>query len=248
MINGEAPLTNYPLPANALHIWHIAADTTLQCEAADFSVLDRAEQARAERIKGDQAKQQFIRIHAAVRRILSSYLDILPEQLRLSTTELNKPILEPGRYAKDIRFNLSHSGAEAVLAVALGRDIGVDLERVKIERKILPLSQRYFCEQTIRGITEQKATQQKPAFLRAWTQYEAYKKAQGEGLRGGDSKLTFSLEQFPANQFRPLFAGATKSRWQVASIAAKKGYIGTVVTEASSSPLVITDSQYRQET
>jgi 4'-phosphopantetheinyl transferase len=58
--------------------------------------------------------------------------------------------------AADLRFNLSHSGAIALYAVTTGREVGVDIERVR---------ERYTAE-----------------FLRAWVVREAEVKCRGSGL------------------------------------------------------------------
>jgi len=227
------PSTTRSLQNNSLHIWQISLASSSIYEKEGFELLGKEERKRAEAIHDNIAKQRFVTTHIAVRSILAGYLGIPVAQLQLAITALNKPILMPALYDQDIRFNLSHSGDQAALAVALGIDLGIDLEQVKIKRNILGIARRYFSQATVAAIMAQAEPQRKLSFLLAWTQYEAYKKAQGLGLRGGDPKLTLCLDEFAAHQFRPLFAEQQPCLWQVAALRVATGWVGAVVIPQS---------------
>ncbi len=234
------------LTTKSLHIWHIPLLCELTHKGEDYDLLGEIEKVRANSFIDAIAKQKFIDVHVAVRRILASYLSIPVKQLALDISPLDKPILAPRLYDLDLRFNLSHSGDMAVFAITIGADVGIDLEQINIKRKIAGIAQRYFSEQTLDALMSLAEPQQKMAFLRVWTQYEAYKKAQGQGLRGGDPKLSFALNEYPANQFRPLFPEQTPSTWRVAGLNLSAKWVGAVVVQHRKESIKISDFEYNQ--
>jgi len=87
--------------------------------------LDDEEQARAGRFKVEHAAVLYTAAHGALRVLLGRHLDCRPDELRFDTAGTGKPFLvgDP-----PLRFNLSHSGELAVVAVAQEREVGVDVE------------------------------------------------------------------------------------------------------------------------
>ena len=69
----------------------------------------------------------------ALRRVLAVYLEEEPERIRLTEGEHGKPRLAgpPGR----LRFNLSHSGEVALVAVSGEFEVGADVERIRPKRE-----------------------------------------------------------------------------------------------------------------
>ena len=69
---------------------------------------------------------------SALREILGRYLGRPADELRFERGRYGKPRLaEP---AGELAFNLSHSGALALVAVAADREVGVDVERIRAKR------------------------------------------------------------------------------------------------------------------
>jgi phosphopantetheinyl transferase len=68
-----------------------------------------------------------------LRRVLAVYLDQEPGQIQLREGEHGKPRLVDRE--ERIRFNLSHSGGLALVAVSGELEVGVDLERVRPKRE-----------------------------------------------------------------------------------------------------------------
>src|SRR6478609_10153867 len=75
----------------------------------------------------------------ALRRVLARYLDRDPEAIELTGGEHGKPALAGDRPL--FRFNLSHSGALALIAVAAEREVGVDIELADGERDVIRLAE-----------------------------------------------------------------------------------------------------------
>ncbi len=69
--------------------------------------------------------------HANLRRILGDYLNQPAERVRFHANRFGKPELADEDPFSHSSFSLSHSRSIAVLAVANGRPVGVDVEDVR---------------------------------------------------------------------------------------------------------------------
>ena len=216
----------------SVHLWHIPLSQP--AIGADIEILGDAELVRAARFVTARLRDNYLNTHAAKRRILASYLDAAAKDLALDTNPYGKPCLAGASAVGDVRFNLSHTQSTVIMAVTRGRDIGVDVEALDRSLTVMPLAQRYFSEPVLRHLARLEDADQRSAFLRYWTQFEAYKKARGDGLRGGDGKLTFKLEAAPDNRFQPLPFATQLIDWQIAELDYLPEYAISVVIEASS--------------
>jgi 4'-phosphopantetheinyl transferase len=117
-----------------------------------------------------------------LRRVLALYLDEAPEEIVLIRDERGKPRLaaEPARIA----FNLSHSGALTLVAVSCGREVGVDVERVKPERDLVALAERALGPEDAAAVRGAAGDERTRLFYELWTRHEARLKCLGVGLAG----------------------------------------------------------------
>lgn len=94
--------------------------------------------------------------------------------------EQGRPRLEPG-WGEGVRFSISRAGALLLLAVARGRQVGVDVEQLGRNRWLsLPGHVLDPAEQT--ALAELPPGARNDAFLRLWVRKEAVLKAAGTGL------------------------------------------------------------------
>jgi phosphopantetheinyl transferase len=126
-------------------------------------LLAPEERERAAQIVGGRERVLWARSRGVLRALLGRYSERDPRTLELVLGAHGKPALRsdgpthPARAATgDLRFNLSHSGGLVLVAVTVGREVGVDIERAR---------ERYTAE-----------------FLRAWVAREAAGKCRGSGL------------------------------------------------------------------
>jgi phosphopantetheinyl transferase len=139
----------------SVHVWR--ADLT-RIEDGLEDLLCADELARAARILPPRRRILWTRSRGMLRALLASYLDCDPRALDFVLGPRGKPALlvEEGTPAMDLRFNLSHSGSLALVAVSSEREVGVDIECADGRR------------------TEE--------FLHAWVMREAVGKCRGTGL------------------------------------------------------------------
>jgi 4'-phosphopantetheinyl transferase len=114
-----------------------------------------------------------------VSSILARYTGDDPARIRLVRGRNGKPELDPG--AQDIRFNLSRTQGTMLLAVSLGIEVGVDVERIRDGPwHGLPAHVLTRGEQTDLESCDLQSRAQ--MFLTYWVRKEAVLKAAGVGL------------------------------------------------------------------
>lgn len=118
---------------------------------------------------------------AILRVTLARGLACLPQDVLLERGADGKPRL--GQSSGELHFNLTHSGARALIAVCADREVGVDLERIRPDRSFEALARRHFTPRERRLVCSSADTERARTFYRLWTAKEACLKATGDGLR-----------------------------------------------------------------
>lgn len=155
--------------------------------------LSEDEQARARRFHFRADADRFVVSRAALRAILAAELGIAPGEVAFAYGAHGKPELAPPLDASGLRFSASHSGRFALHAVARGRPVGVDIERLRPVADLEAIAARTFSprERAALGGLSGEAWQR--GFFAAWTRKEAYVKALGTGLSHPLERFTVSL-------------------------------------------------------
>lgn len=155
-----------------------------------LALLDAAERARVERFRFARDRDLYLQSHALVRQVLAMHTGVAPGAFRYAIgphgrPELARPVLSP-----PLRFNLSHTPGLAVCAVALGRDVGVDVERRTREVDMDLLAGRTLSPDELSGLRTLSPDARRHRFFEHWTLKEAYIKAVGAGMALGLRGIT----------------------------------------------------------
>jgi 4'-phosphopantetheinyl transferase len=191
------------------------------------ALLDETERARADRFAFEPDRHRFVTAHAWVRIVLGRCLEQAPESLRFTAGPRGKPRLVDT--AVDLRFNLSHAGERALLAVTRGQEVGVDIEQER-PMGISVLARRFFAPLEWQALQAMEASEQIPAFFRCWTRKEAFIKAIGDGLACPLGGFEVSLAEDESPQLLrscTAVAGALE-RWRIVSVPVEPGYRAAV--------------------
>ncbi|QFY11917.1 4'-phosphopantetheinyl transferase superfamily protein [Nonomuraea phyllanthi] len=145
--------------------------------------LSRAERERALALAGPLDRRRYVAAHAALRTVLGRACAVPADRLRLTVDDAGRPSLDQGEGRPAPDFNLSHSDAWALVALAPpGVRVGVDVERVRSDLDHLALAHRlYQPEENERLLA---AGDGLAGYFRLWTAKEAFVKATGNGLAG----------------------------------------------------------------
>ena len=166
------------LADDEVHVWYFSLDFPADALESLIELLDTEERERAARFKFAAPRNQFVASHAFLRTMLGRYLGTDPREISFRTSSHGKPELTGG----ELGFNLSHTEGTAIVAVARGLAVGVDVERVRANLEPLELAGRFFSPQEAAWLRAQPEAQRLPAFFACWTAKEAYIKARGGGL------------------------------------------------------------------
>jgi 4'-phosphopantetheinyl transferase len=165
-----------------VHVWQVDLDSEAPNAQDLLPFLDEAERLRAGRYRLPRDRRRFIVARGMLRWLLSRYVHMQPESLEFSYGPYGKPLLAGPYGGHPIQFNLSHSGRNALYAVASGRQVGIDLERMPAHCVRLPIATQVFCHSERHILLQLPRPQQRQVWLQYWTRKEAYVKARGNGL------------------------------------------------------------------
>ena len=171
------------LPQNEVHVWYVDLTAWEKEVESLLQLLNQEEQERAARFKFPAPRNQFVISRALLRQVLGRYLRIEAREVQFHSSTNGKPELAtPSGVHVDLRFNLSHTAGAAVIAITRQRQLGIDVERIRMDTNALELAARFFSRPEVEWLRLQPASEQIPAFFTCWTGKEAYIKAHGEGL------------------------------------------------------------------
>jgi 4'-phosphopantetheinyl transferase len=223
------PSIHPSLSRDEVHVWR----ATIDRPAADYAIiLSSDERVRADRFRFEQERRRFIVGRGTLRIILGRYLNVPPEKIKFVYHANGKPSLSNGLLPPEIRFNLSHSGDMALLAVTQNREVGIDLETLRPSLDAGKLANQFFSPSERAELEALPSDKKLDSFFSGWTRKEAYLKARGEGM-------TYPLDQFsvsmdcdqPAKLLDVKDNPRELSRWSFHALAPAPGYIGTLVVE-----------------
>jgi 4'-phosphopantetheinyl transferase len=202
---------------------------TLEDAGGSGEVLDEEERRRAERFRFERDRRRYVASHTALRWYLAGCLGGDPRELRLEAGPRGKPFVAAAT-GRGLEFNMSHTDGLAVLLVAPGRPVGVDVERVRAVPDAMEIAERHFCRAEVEQLRAVSRPHQAEAFFHCWTRKEAFIKAVGEGLEYPLDSFEVSLR--PGEPGRLVRLGALsgdRSGFQLVDLPAPKGYVAAGV-------------------
>jgi 4'-phosphopantetheinyl transferase len=229
------PHGSLALSHDEVHVWH----QDLSVGAAflhEFShLLSPDEAQRSSRFHFDHDRNEYIVARGTLRVLLGSYLNVRPEELRFAYSEFGRPSLREVDSATMLDFNVSHSGGMALLAFALERKIGIDVEKVRRDFGTTEIAERFFSVVERAALRELPSEQRHDAFFRCWTRKEAFIKALGEGLSHPLDQFDVSLAPgSPAALLATRPDEQEAKRWVLWNIQAPPGYAAALAAELKS--------------
>jgi len=223
----EPPPVDLVLPDDEVHVWQVVLDLPASSVRRLHRVLAANEIDRAGRIQGAGSRNRFIAAHGLLREILCRYLDAEPDQLRFCYGPCGKPSLAAPPGAGELTFNLAHSHGLALCAVARGRELGVDLERIRRESGWERMARHYLSASERATLGALPAHMRCAAFFKYWTCKEAYVKAIGAGQSQSFSQVTVGLRADGA----AVLCVDGGMGWSVQVLALDRGYAAALVVE-----------------
>jgi 4'-phosphopantetheinyl transferase len=193
-----------------------------------LNILSEDERERASRFVFDVHRRRFIACRAWLRTQLAERLGRAPGSLRFEYGPVGKPALAGGGA---LRFNVSHSDRYALLAVAEGAEIGVDIERLRPLKDMDALAERVFSAAERAALAAVPADGRIDAFFAGWTRKEAYIKALGQGIGLlGDIDVVLTPGEAP-RLVRVAGRPDELQRWALEALSPVPGFAAAVCVE-----------------
>ena len=142
-------------------------------------MMPASESDRMMRLVKSDHRRDFVASRGALRSCLAQYVDCDPKALVFAYGIHGKPMLLD---YPELEFNLSHSQGRALIGIARGVAIGVDLEQVREMPTMLAIAKRFFMQSEYEAIERVSEGLRSQRFFEYWTCKEAYLKATGVGL------------------------------------------------------------------
>jgi len=212
-----------------VHLWRRSLEPSSPTMEACFALLSSEEREKAQRYRIERPRSDYILTRGTLRSLLAGYLQRQPQGLTFDYTTYGKPFLTNHR---ELQFNVSHTDGLALLAFVRDREIGVDVEKIRVQTEALKLAERFFSERERDDLRSLQGNELHAAFFRCWTRKEAYIKAKGDGL-------SLPLHQFDVSivpcQTQALLEtrpdGAEVNRWIVRDVPVPSGYAAALAVE-----------------
>lgn len=166
---------------NEVQIWRLSLADPHAWQEELTDALSPDELERAARFHFERDRRRFMSTRATLRALLGKALSIPPVEIRFQYGAEGKPALHAA-HGSDLQFNVAHSHEMALLALARGPALGVDVEYARELDDAPRIAQRFFSQQEVAALLAQPAAQRHALFFRIWSRKEAFIKATGKGL------------------------------------------------------------------
>ena len=226
------PERNMKLTRDMVHVWRTATEVPASRLAPLYDLLSSDERARAARFVFEKDRRTYTVARGVLRSLLARYLDVEPAAIEFRYGAHGKPSLAETPGGRDVRFNLSHSYGWALHAFAVGREVGVDVERIRPETDIMGVAEYSFSPAEVDSLMSVPEGQRREGFFNCWTRKEAFIKAHGEGLALGLSRFDVTLRPGePAALLRFDADPEETARWSMRALDAGEGYKAALAVE-----------------
>ena len=128
----EATRDDFPFvpPIGTVVVWHARAASSSGI-VPWRELLVPAECDRADRIRHEQTKADFVTARTHLRVILGQCLGVAPSHVVLRAAAQGKPFLPDWQNPWRLKFNVSHADGHILIALTRVLEIGVDVEPVR---------------------------------------------------------------------------------------------------------------------
>jgi 4'-phosphopantetheinyl transferase len=219
-------------------VWRIGLIQPERVIQSYRELLDTNEVERADRFYFAKDRNRFTVARGVLRQLLGTSLKLDPREIRFVYGPQGKPSLAAPQSSSGLRFNLSHSGEVALVAMSHNLELGIDVEQVRADFASGEIATRFFSPEECAKLETLPAHESVDAFFNCWTRKEAYIKARGEGLfiPLDSFEVAFAPGEEPA-LLQVKSGDAMPSRWRFHALHPGPGYKAALAVEGSNHSL-----------
>jgi 4'-phosphopantetheinyl transferase len=178
---------------NSFYGWCVCIKDYMDCICEIKEILSAEEIIKNEAMFQDNARQMFCLRKGITRILLSNYLDIAPKEVDYCYTEYGKPFFLNEKY-KNIYFNISHSKEFIMVAITEKRNIGVDVEKINLTKKVSVMAESVFSQDELKIFKNCCKDEKLQLFYETWVKKEAISKAVGVGISLGFNTFSAGID------------------------------------------------------
>ncbi len=228
----RTPAEMLSLSDRDVHVWTARLDLAPRQVPGFAETLSDDEQARASRFSFERDRTRFIVGRGVLRTLLGRYVNLAPGCLAFRYSPHGKPAVSIGPGGRALRFNVAHSGGLALYAITLGREIGIDLERIRADFASDQIAERFFSRGEVAALRALSPARRRKAFFTCWTRKEAYIKARGRGLSLALDRFDVSVAPGePAALLSTPDEPQEASRWCLMDLYPDPDYVAAIAVE-----------------
>lgn len=175
------------------HLWIANLGQLPKHKVSEVSILSEEEIGWSASLPSPDLQLKFIRRRGFLRRTLSRYLKVEPDQIAFNYGRFGRPQVASSSHS-NLDFNLSHKHEWAACVVAGGCRVGVDIEYLDRTIDLVRLARRCMSDEEYAQFRSCGDDQRVPMFFAAWTQKEAYLKAIGQRLSYGMARINVPIK------------------------------------------------------
>ena len=204
-------LVQVGLPNYEVHVWSAKVDGVTD----GIWMLSPEERFRAARFRFERDRVRWVSAHTLLRSVLASYLAVDPEALIFDVSPRGRPELRWPSQSGWLRFSLTHSGDISLVAVARGREVGVDVEIVRRDRDLDAIARRALGDGPADLLDAAPPEERTNGFYQAWVRHEARGKCLGTGVIEPDREYVGPPTETVDLELENPYMGAVAARGSV---------------------------------
>lgn len=187
--------------------------------------LSASELAYATRFAQVNRCEQAILIRATLKWLIALHDGPAPREQDIRTGANGKPWLaQVSGEPHPLRFNLSHSGDQALFGLTWRRHIGVDIEHPRPLPQAIHIARRFLHPSDLQLLLALPEEQRERAFRRLWVRAEALVKAKGRGIAG-------ELGQQPVGLDIAVVKDSEKGAWWMKNVEGLESSVGAICVQ-----------------
>ena len=217
------------LTPDHIDLWLTSLDLPSDIVSEYFELLDEQEQGRVTKYKSSKRSNEFIITRGLLRKIIATLFSISPVSFRFKYTDKEKPFLTTDIFDVPLSFNISHSYNNAIIAIGLDRDLGVDIEKIRHNINFKKLAERFFSQKESQNLNNYPDEEIPSVFFSCWSRKEAFVKALGDGISFGLSDFSVSITPDLDNiKLETAYDPADARHWSITNIPTGQGYAAAI--------------------
>jgi 4'-phosphopantetheinyl transferase len=223
---------DYALAPGDVHVWVTHINRPPNDIHRANAYLSSEERDKAQRFHFSADAERHIIGRALARRLVGHLLEVQPTALHFREDTFGKPQIVDAQNSRGLRFNISHSGDLVLVALTLGREVGVDVEQIDPTVELEEIAAHMFCPGERDDLMSLPPDQKLRGFFRCWCRKEAFIKASGKGLAMPLDQFDVALRRAePVVVAAPRADATEQKQWTVRDLDVGPSHAAAVAAE-----------------